>query len=55
MTKSICIIDDEEIDVYQVDRLLKKCGSFLFFYSDEKEALGHYKNSRNAREKPKEI
>jgi CheY-like chemotaxis protein len=51
--KSICMIDDEEIDIYQVNRLLKKTKNVEHFYSfsDGKEALEHYQNFEESQEK----
>jgi CheY-like chemotaxis protein len=53
MVKSICMIDDEEIDIYQVNRLLKKTKNVEHFYSfsDGKEALEHYKNFEESKNK----
>lgn len=53
MIKSLCIIDDNEIDVYQVNRLVKKTGLVEYFYSfsDGLEALEHFKNSKESQKK----
>ena len=53
MIKSICMIDDEEIDIYQVNRLLKKTKNVEHFYSfaDGKEALEHYKDFEESQKK----
>jgi|SaaInlStandDraft_6_1057023.scaffolds.fasta_scaffold104324_2 CheY-like chemotaxis protein len=53
MIKSICMIDDEEIDIYQVNRLLKKTKNVEHFYSfsDGKEALEHYENFEESQNK----
>ena len=47
------IIDDEEIDVYQVDRMLKKTKKAEYFYSfsDGKEALEHFKSFEESQKK----
>lgn len=44
MIKSLCIVDDNEIDVYQVNRVLKKSGLVEHFYSfvDGQEVLDHF-------------
>ena len=53
MIKSLCMIDDEEIDVYQVGRLIKRTKNVEKFYSfaDGKEALDHFKNFQESQKK----
>ncbi len=44
MLKSLCMVDDNEIDVYQVSRIVNKSGLVETFYSfeDGQEALDHF-------------
>lgn len=46
MIKSLCIIDDDEIDIYQANRVCKKSKLVERFYSfsDGREALEHFLN-----------
>ncbi len=47
------MIDDNEIDVYQVDRIIKKSGSVEHFYSfaNGQEALDHFNDLNKSQEK----
>jgi CheY-like chemotaxis protein len=44
MIKSLCVVDDNEVDIYQVSRVVKKSGLVEHFYSfcDGQEALDHF-------------
>ncbi len=44
MIHSLCVVDDNEIDIYQVSRIVKKSGAVEKFYSfsDGQEALDHF-------------
>ncbi len=50
MIESLCVIDDEEIDIYQVGRLCKKSKLIERFYSfsDGREALEHFLDFENS-------
>jgi CheY-like chemotaxis protein len=53
MLKSLCMIDDNEVDIYQVSRVIEKSGSIDKFYSfaDGKEALEHFLNFEESQKK----
>ncbi len=53
MIKSLCIIDDNEIDVYQVERIAKKHNLAKFFYSfsDGQEAIEHFLSFEDSKKK----
>lgn len=44
MIQSLCMVDDNEIDIYQLNRVIKKSGLVEHFYSfcDGQEALEHF-------------
>jgi CheY-like chemotaxis protein len=44
MIESLCVIDDDEIDIYQANRVCKKSNLIGRFYSfsDGREALDHF-------------
>ncbi len=53
MIKSLCIVDDNEIDVYQVERISKKynLAKFLYSFSDGQEAIDHFFSFENSKKK----
>ncbi len=53
MLKSLCMVDDNEIDVYQVSRIIKKSGLVETFYSfeDGQEAIDHFKQLEESKKK----
>ena len=53
MIESLCMVDDNEVDVYQVSRIIKKSGLVETFYSfeDGQEALDHFVNYGESQKK----
>jgi CheY-like chemotaxis protein len=53
MIKSMCMIDDNDIDIYQVKRLINKTGLVESFYSfpDGQDALEHFRNYKETQNK----
>jgi CheY-like chemotaxis protein len=53
MIKSLCVVDDNEVDVYQVTRVAKKSGLVEHVYSfcDGQEALDHFSNYEESKKK----
>lgn len=53
MIESLCVIDDNEVDIYQVERIVKKSSSVKHFYSfcHGKEALDHFIDFEKSKKK----
>jgi CheY-like chemotaxis protein len=53
MIESFCVIDDNEIDIYQVNRVCKKSNLIgrCYSFSDGKEALDHFLDFEASKEK----
>ncbi len=53
MIKSLCVVGDNEIDVYQVERISKKynLAKFLYSFSDGQEALDHFFSYEDSKKK----
>jgi CheY-like chemotaxis protein len=53
MIKSLCIVDDNEIDVYQVERISKKynLAKFLYSFCDGQEAIDHFSSFEDSKKK----
>ncbi len=53
MIQSLCMVDDNEVDVYQLNRIIKKTGLVEHFYSfcDGQEALEHYLDYEESQKK----
>jgi CheY-like chemotaxis protein len=53
MIKSLCIVDDNEVDIYQVTRVVKKSGLVEQFFSfcDGQDALDHFFDFEGSKKK----
>ena len=53
MIKSLCIVDDNEMDIYQVERVSKKynLAKFLYSFCDGQEAIDHFFSFEDSKKK----
>lgn len=53
MIQSLCMVDDNEVDIYQLNRVIKKSGLVEHFYSfcDGQEAIEHFLDYEESQKK----